>query len=185
MTDQAILQLFQERDERAIQCADQKYGRGCMKIARDILKSPQDAEEAVNDMWIRVWDAIPPAKPENLFAFLSATVRNCALNRVAAKQTQKRGNGQQDAVLDELAYCVPSDESVEDTVDAKLLLAAVERFLDSLSSDARTIFVERYTNLKSVTEIAEEFRITESKVKVTLMRVRKKLRTFLKKEGWL
>lgn len=185
MKDEAILELFQNRDERAIQYADQKYGRGCMKIARDILSSPQDAEEAVNDMWMRVWDAIPPARPENLFAFLSATVRNCALNRVIAKQTLKRGGGQQDAALDELAYCVPAGGSVEETVDAMLLRASIERFLDGLSSDARTIFVERYTNLKPVSEIAEEFRITESKVKVTLLRVRKKLRTFLKEEGWL
>ena len=57
--------------------------------------------------------------------------------------------------------------------------------LDGLSSDARTIFVERYTRLTPVSEIAGKFGVSESKVKITLMRVRKKLKTYLKKEGWL
>lgn len=185
MTDQAILALFQERDEKAITQADQKYGRGCRKIALNILGNTEDAEETVNDMWLKVWNAIPPAQPENLFAFLSATVRNCALNRIEAGQTQKRGGGEIPQALDELAYCVASGESVEDVLDYHLLQAAIERFLDKLSSDARTIFVERYTNLTPVAEIAGKFRISESKVKVSLMRTRKKLKTYLKKEGFV
>ena len=143
MKDEAILQMFEERDERAIRWANRKYGNGCMKIARDILRSPEDAEEAVDDMWLRVWEAIPPAHPDNLFAFLSATVRNCALNRVTAGRTQKRGGGEQEAVLDELAYCVADKSSVEDTVDAVMLQNAIEQFLDTLSYDARTVFVEK------------------------------------------
>ncbi len=183
--DEAILQMFEERDERAIRWANRKYGKGCMKIARDILRSPEDAEEAVDDMWLRVWEAIPPAHPDNLFAFLSATVRNCALNRVTAGRTQKRGGGEQDAVLDELAYCVADKSSVEDTVDAVMLQNAIEQFLNTLSYDARTVFVERCTNLTPVAEVAEKFGISESKVKITLMRTRKKLKAYLVKEGWL
>lgn len=185
MTDQAIMELFCRRDEKAISKADQKYGRGCRKIAISILGNTEDAEETVNDMWLRVWNAIPPAQPDNLFAFLSATVRNCALNRIEAGQTQKRGGGETPCALEELAFCVASGESVEDALDYHLLQAAIEQFLDSLSADARTIFVERYTNLTPVAEIAEKFCISESKVKVSLMRTRKKLRVFLKKEGFV
>lgn len=185
MTDQAILELFCQRDEDAISKADQKYGRGCRKIARDILGNAEDAEETVNDMWLRVWNAIPPAKPDNLFAFLSAAVRNCALNRIEAGHTQKRGGGETPCALEELAFCVASSDSVEETLNYHLLQEAIERFLDSLSSDARTVFVERYTNLMPVTAIAEKFCISESKVKVSLMRTRKKLKVFLKKEGFV
>ncbi len=66
-----------------------------------------------------------------------------------------------------------------------MLTQAMEAFLDSLSYDARTIFVLRYIAMLSVCEIAETYRISESKVKVTLMRVRQKLRKYLKQEGWL
>lgn len=185
MKDEAIIQLFVERNERAITAADRKYGRGCRKIAMDVLGDPRDAEETVNEMWLRVWNAIPAAKPENLFAFLSAAVRNCALNRVETNRTQRRGSGAKEQALEELSFCIAGSESVEGTVDYHLLLKAVEQFLDTLSSDARTIFVERYTNLRTSAEIAEEFRITESKVRVSLMRTRKKLKAYLKKEGFL
>lgn len=185
MKDDAIVQLFVERNELAISAADRKYGRGCRKIAMEVLGNPQDAEETVNEMWLRVWNAIPPAKPDNLFAFLSASVRNCALNRVESSRTQRHGGGAKEQALEELSFCIAGSDSVEGTVDYRLLLAAVERFLDSLSSDARTIFVERYTNLRTSAEIAEEFRITESKVRVTLMRTRRKLKAYLKKEGFL
>ena len=183
--DEAIIQLFFERNERAISAAERKYGRGCRKIAMDVLGNPQDAEETVNEMWLRVWNSIPPAKPENLFAFLSASVRNCALNRAESNSSQRRGGGAAALALEELSFCVAGSESVEGTVDYHMLLAAYERFLDSLSSDVRTIFVERYTNLRTSREIAAEFRITESKVRVTLMRTRKKLRAYLEKEGLL
>ena len=185
MTDQAIMELFCQRDETAISKADQKYGRGCRKIALSILGNAEDAEETMNDMWLRVWNAIPPAQPENLFAFLSASVRNCALNRIEAGKAQKRGGGETPCALEELAFCVASGESVEEALDYHLLRAAIERFLDGLPADARTIFVERYTNLKPITEIAEEFCISESKVKVSLLRTRKKLKAFLKKEGFV
>ena len=185
MSDQSIIKLFCDRNEQAISQADQKYGRGCRKIALDILGNAEDAEETVNDMWLRVWNAIPSVQPDNLFAFLSATVRNCALNRVQAGKSQKRGGGEMPCALDELAYCVASDDSVEQTLDHHLLQNAIERFLDSLSADARTIFVERYTNLTPVAEIADKFGISESKVKVSLMRTRKKLKTYLKKEGFV
>ena len=185
MKDEAIVQLFVDRNERAISAADDKYGRGCRKIAMDVLGNPQDAEETVNEMWLRVWNAIPPAKPENLFAFLSATVRNCALNRVTANHSQRRGGGVMPQALEELSFCVAGSDSVEGTVDYHLLLASVEQFLDALSPMERAIFVERYTNLRTSAEIAAEFRITESRVRVTLMRTRKKLKTYLKKEGFL
>lgn len=185
MNDSEILKLFAERNELAIKRADEQYGNGCRKIARDILRNAEDTEEAVNDMWLRVWNSIPPVKPDNLFAFLSATVRNCALNRLEAKNAGKRGGGEIPLALEELSYCLTTGESVEEILDQHMLQAAVNRFLRGLSFDARTIFVERYTKLTPVSEIASKFGITESKVKVTLMRVRKKLKTYLKKEGWL
>lgn len=185
MDDRNILRLFAARDERAIAAAEAQYGRSCLRIAMQLLESREDAEEAVSDMWLRVWNALPRTQPDNLFAYLSAVTRNCALDRIAAQNAVKRGGGELPAALDELSQCIPARDSVEEVLDARMLQEAVERFLDGLSADARTIFVERYTRLTPVTEIAEKFGISESKVKVTLTRVRKKLKHKLQKEGWL
>ena len=185
MDDQTILKLFADRDERAIAAAQAQYGRGCYQIALRVLNSREDAEEAVNDMWLRVWNTFPSAQPDNLLAYLSAATRNCALDKLSLRKTAKRGGGERTAALDELAEIVPAKEDLEEVLNAKMLQSTIMQFLDGLSSDARTIFVERYTRLTPISEIAAKFSVSESKVKITLMRVRKKMKTYLKKEGWL
>ena len=185
MTDTQILDLFAARDERAIEAAKKQYENGCFKIALQILRRREDAEEAVNDMWLKVWDSIPPARPERLFAYLSSAVKNCSLDLLAVRNANKRGGGEYPAALDELSECIASADNPEQQVDAKLLRDAIGRFLDGISADARTIFVERYTRLTPISEIADKFGISTSKVKISLMRTRNKLKTYLKKEGWI
>lgn len=94
MEDAEIITLFLQRDPRAIKEAKAKHEHGCYRIAFEVLRNNQDAEEAVNEMWLNVWNAIPPAQPENLFAFLAAAVKNIAVNRIAAENRQKRGGGE-------------------------------------------------------------------------------------------
>ena len=79
MDDRQIVDLYFARDERAIEETDNKYGRLCRRIAFDILHSREDAEECVNDTYAGVWNAIPPAKPDSLAAFLCRLTRNTAL----------------------------------------------------------------------------------------------------------
>ena len=61
----------------------------------------------------------------------------------------------------------------------------MNRFLAELDSEKRKIFVRRYWYMDSVAEISEKFSISESKVKTVLFRIRKKLREFLEKEGYV
>lgn len=185
MEDSQILDLFAARDERALAAAKTQYENGCFQIALRILRRREDAEEAINDMWLKIWQSIPPARPENLFAYLSAAARNCALNKLAMRNSEKRGSGEYPAALEELSECLPSGENPEQTVDARLLREAISVFLESLAAESRMIFVERYMRLSPVAEIAEKYGISVSKVKVTLLRTRRKLKSYLKKEEWI
>ena len=58
-------------------------------------------------------------------------------------------------------------------------------FLGSLSKEQRVIFLKRYWYMHTVSEIADELHTSESKVKVTLCRTRKKLKKLLEREGSL
>lgn len=185
MEDSEIIVLFLRRDERAITEAKAKYEYGCYKVAFGVLRNHHDAEEAVNEMWFRVWNAIPPAQPKNLFAFLATTVRNIAVDQVVTENRQKRGNGEIPLALEEMPNCVPSGRSVESELDYTLLRDAIGRFLDIQPRLARMIFVGRYTELLSVKEIAQMLQISESRVKVSLLRTRSRLQKYLKKEGFL
>ena len=92
MDDDAILGLYLARSEEAIAETAGKYGSYCQAVARRILAQPQDCEECVNDAYHRVWNAIPPQKPQHLRAFLARIVRNLALDRIRHDGAQKRGS---------------------------------------------------------------------------------------------
>ena len=183
MDDRQIIALFNERSEAALSETAKKYGRYCRTVAYNILYNEEDSEECVNDTWLRAWEAIPPQCPVRLSAFLGKITRNLALNRYKHKNREKRGGGQTLLVLEELAECVPGAESTEEAAGAALLVDVLNRFLEKLSAEKRKIFMRRYWYMSSVKEIAEEFGLSESKVKMTLLRLRNKLKQTLEKEG--
>ena len=69
MEDQKIIELYFDRNETAISETDKKYGSYCHTIAYRILQNLPDAEECVNDTWLRAWDAMPPQRPSVLRQF--------------------------------------------------------------------------------------------------------------------
>ena len=183
MEDQQIIELYHERSETAISETAKKYGKYCYTIAYHILYNEQDSEECVNDTYLRTWEAIPPQYPNKFSAFLGKITRNLALNRYRYYVSQKRGNGQVILALEELQECIPDSGSVEQEVEEKYLVEIMNGFLHDLPKDKRMIFLRRYWYLSSIQEIAEDYEISESKVKMTLLRVRNKLKQVLEKEG--
>ena len=182
MDDANLTALFVRGDERAIAEAESKYGSMLRRFALRILGNSEDAEECLNDVWLQAWRAIPANPPDNLPAFLTTLTRRIALNRLKANNRLMRGGGQTPAALEELSECIPAPDSVEAEYDRRRFLEALNRFLETLPHDARVIFVRRYWYLNTTAEIAEAYRTSDVKVRVTLMRTRKKLKAFLEKE---
>ena len=183
MEDRQIVELYWERSEEAIAATADKYGRLCHYIAHNILHNDLEAEECVNDTYLKVWNAIPPEKPDTLSPFLARITRNLALNRYQANKTQKRGGGQVELVLDEWSDCLPEQQNRDILADDIALADVFNRFLALLSKEHRKIFVRRYWFMSTIQEIAEGFSMSESKVKMVLLRTRKKFKKFLEKEG--
>ena len=184
MDDGDILELYQQRDQRAISETQQKFGGLCMQMACSLTGSRQDAEECLNDALLRLWENIPPAQPQSLGGYLMTVCRNLALDCRKLRFREKRGSGQNSLNLDELAECIASKEHPEDTFDKRALSEAIGRFLDTQPAEARVMFVMRYWSCLSVQEVAKECGAGESKVKMTLLRTRNKLREFLEQEGY-
>ena len=183
MDDRQIIQLYNERSEAAVSETADKYGKYCYSVAYHILYNEQDSEECVNDTYLRTWEAIPPQCPVNLPAFLGKITRNLALNRYKQNAAKKRGGGQTMMALEELAECVPGTDSTEEVVGEALLVEVLNRFLEDLPTEKRKLFLRRYWYLCSVKEIAEDFNLGESNVKMTLLRIREQLKSVLEKEG--
>ena len=68
--DEKIVELFFHRSECALQELAQKYGKLFRNLSYKIVGSSEDAEECVNDAYIGAWNAIPPAKPSSLLAYM-------------------------------------------------------------------------------------------------------------------
>lgn len=181
MEDAHIVDLYWQRDEKAIANSRQKYGAYCGTIARNILASEEDAEECVADTWLRAWNAIPPQRPRRLSVFFGKITRNLALDRYRASHSQKRGGGQVPLCLEELRDCVGDSEPMADRLALKELLDA---FLLALPSRSREVFLLRYWYCMPVSEIAARCSLSEGAVKMQLQRTRDKLRDTLQKEGF-
>ena len=181
MEDLQIIELYWNRDETAIKESQAKYGSYCSSIAYNILHSEEDAEECVNDTWLRAWNVMPPAKPNRLGIFLGKITRNLAIDKYRKERSEKYGSGQAALCLDELEECVGENHPIEDRI---ALAELMNRFLKELPQNKRDIFLLRYWYLMPVSEIGKRCGISEGAVKKTLQRLRENLKVYLETEGF-
>lgn len=186
MEDEQIIGLYFARNEQAIVETDEKYGHYCHRIATNITNDHEDAKECVNDTYLHAWNTIPPHTPSRLATFLGKITRNLSLDRYQKRNAKKRGGCEIDVVLEELEECLSAGDSVEQELDLQFLGQKISEFLATCKDEERNIFLLRYWEVEPVSKIAIELGVTESKVKTTLHRTRKNLKTCLEKEGiWI
>ncbi len=182
MEDDQIVELYFARSESAISETDKKYGRYCRYIANQILANDADAEEIVNDTYLKTWNTVPPNRPDPLKGYVGTISNQLAVNRYYENCAAKRGGGQLQLVFDELSECVSGED--DDFTDELALCDSINRFLAGLPKKSRNIFVRRYWYASSVTDIAKEYGMRENSVSVLLLRTRQRLKAFLEKEGF-
>ncbi len=185
MDDNAIIELYWQRKENAIEETDKKYGAYCFAIADNILRSKEDSEECVNDTYLNVWNCIPPDRPTKFRCFLARITRNLSFNRYNAKMSKKRGSGEMPMILDELKECISGKSTVEDEYAAKELGKSINSFVKALPQKESNIFIRRYFFSESVAVISGRYDLSENNVMVILSRIRKKLKEYLIKEGFV
>ncbi|MBR0485993.1 MAG: RNA polymerase sigma factor [Oscillospiraceae bacterium] len=180
MEDNEILELFYQHDEHALQEIASKYGAKLKRFAMHFLGNEPDAEECLNDVYFKAWNAIPIRKPEHLSAYLMQICRYTAFSMIDRQSAQKR-NAVLVELTNEMEQCIPDVSAPEQQTELSELLS---EFLKTLSKEKRILFVRRYWYGDSIREIAEAFHWQESRVKTNLFRIRKKLELFLKRKGF-
>lgn len=182
MEDGAIVELYWQRSERAIEETRLKYGGYCYAIAVNLLRSPEDAEETVSDTYHAAWNAMPPERPGSLRAWLGRVVRNLSLGRWNREHRLKRDAGMT-ALLSELEDCLPAPDTAERSLEAGELRSALDRWLGSLERTDRILFLRRYWYGLSLQELAYREGISPAKLAQKMLRLRQSLRKALEKEG--
>ena len=185
MEDTAIVDLYWRRSEQALAETERKYGTYCHSIAQRICGSERDAEECVSDTWLAAWNAMPDKRPARLGVFLGCLTRHAAISRLRSEHCQKRGGGEAELALDELAGILPAESDPAREAEVRELGKAIREFVNSLGEIERHVFLGRYFYGLPVSTIAARCGFTESKTKSLLHRLRGRLRKYLEKEGLL
>ena len=185
MDDTDIIKLFQDRSQDAVSAASEKYGGYCFTVADNILNCKEDSEECVNDTFMKVWNVIPPEIPKALKAFVGKITRNLALDRVKMLHRKKRGSGRYEAVLSELDEMLCSRDNIEKELEDKEVASALNKYLLSLDSESRTVFICRYFYFDSIKSIADKIGRDENRVNYLIRKTKDGLGRQLEKEGLL
>lgn len=176
--DNDLIALYQSRSEIAILETKKQYGRLIYSVAYNLLRNFSDAEECESDAYLGLWNAIPPAKPDNFKAYCLKITRNLAMKRLEYYHAEKR----------DISKTVSYDEILEESSEIEILLNNTKEsdlteyinvFLQNLDVKKRKIFVLRYWYMLSVKEIAAECEMSKSQVETILFRTRKQLKSKL------
>ena len=182
MEDEQIIELYFRRDQDAIVQTELAHGAKLNALANRILMNHEDAQECVSDTYMKAWETIPPTRPSYFYAYLAKICRFLCFGRLDWKNAAKR-KAELVELTTEMELCIP-DLSRERQLEAQELGRLLNEFLGTLNEESRNIFMRRYWFADSVAEIAQRYRIGESKVKTRLFRARNQLRSFLEKEGY-
>ncbi|MCQ2429775.1 MAG: sigma-70 family RNA polymerase sigma factor [Clostridia bacterium] len=174
MDDPSIIALYFARNEQAVAETEKVYGRYCMTVSMNILSRTQDAEECVNDTYLKAWNSIPPTRPRSLKAYLGRIVRNLSLNRL-----RDRRNEDLLLAFDELEACIPVRDE-----QASELPGLINDFLRTLSDLDRRLFLGRYWYSYPIPTLAKVYGMTSNAVTIRLSRTRTALRTYLEERGY-
>ena len=178
MKDQDIIDLYFARNEQAIAETDKSYGKVCMQVSLNILESRPDAEECVNDTYLKVWHSIPPTRPDSLCAFVCRITRNLSLNRLRDLRREKR-NSRLTVSLEELEACIPATED-----NTQELATLLNGFLAELEETDRVVFMGRYWYSYAIDDLATSMKLTKKAVYMRLHKTRERLKAYLGERGY-
>jgi RNA polymerase sigma-70 factor, ECF subfamily len=137
-------------------------------VARQMLRSPEEAEEVVQDALLRAWRARDRCnQPEAPAPWVLAIVRNEALRRLSGRTA---------LYLDDMTVPDALLAGIGEDVDLRV---DVDRALGRLDALDRALVEQRYAADQSYAMLAESFQMPEGTVKVRLHRARKRLRAVL------
>ena len=184
MDDEKIVELYWERDEKAIEETDFKYKKYLFSIAYNVVHDRLDSEECLNDTYLGAWNAMPPSKPNVLKAFLTTITRRIAIKRYHSKARRSVIPSEMTISLSELEDFVAGDEDIGTDFDAERLGRVISDFVRSLSERRQFIFMSRYYVADPIDTIASDLGLSRSMVNKELAAIRSALKETIESEGY-
>ncbi len=146
----------------------------CLKM----LSNREEAEEVAQDVFVIVYKKIKSFEGKSKFTtWLYRITYNECISRIRRnKKTEKLHD------IDEHAYQLPVMEKAYHSMDHDFRAKVLNRSMDELDEESRTIILLFYYHEKSVNEISEVLRLSVTNVKTKLFRARKCMLSFMEKK---
>ena len=179
LTDKAAIKAIRRGDETALALIIGRYAAYIGTVVFNIIgesMTSEDIEETTADVFITLWRNAEKPQDGKLKAWLGAVARNVAKNKL-------RGlSGTLPLEEDSISGFSDSPEHLLTEHEERQML---RRAIKDMKQPDREIFVRHYYGIQTVSKISESMNMTESAIKLRLMRGRDKLRKSLEEGGYL
>jgi RNA polymerase sigma-70 factor (ECF subfamily) len=158
----------------------QRHSSEIYRFAYSLLGNRADAEDATQEVLLRLWNHLPKMYIFNLKAWLMQTTRCYCLDQIRRRSNQTAPVYMDDELLNDQ----PDDTAVNPSqaADANLRLKQAHQMLVKLPENLRSVFVLYEVNGLRYREIAEVLGIPINSVKVHLLRAREKISKLVNEE---
>jgi RNA polymerase sigma-70 factor, ECF subfamily len=184
-TDAELVARLQRGDDSAFEAIVRTHGGRLLSVARRFLGNNEDAQDAVQDAFIRAFKAIHTFEARaQLHTWLHRILVNTALMKL--RERRRRPTESIDDLLPSYAgdghQAVPSRDWSDALLERKETAGIVRQAIEMLPDQYREVLVLRDIEEKDTAEAAEILGTTSNVVKVRLHRARQALRTLLDRE---
>lgn len=183
LSDEQIIDLYFAREERAIAETDKKYCEYLHAVAYNILYNEQDADECLQDTYLKTWNSIPPQRPSALRAFLAKITRNLSLDRYEQYNRQKRVPLEEYSPLDEVQEFLPDPYDLDQELQDATVARIITQYLDDTTDRRMYVFTSRYFFSLTIPQIAKRLGCSQSLVSKEIAAIKRELREQFEKEG--
>jgi len=154
-----------------------KYSRQVFSLIVRMVGNREDAEELTQDVFIKAYRSLPQFRGDSSF---STWIYRIAYN-IAVSATRKR-KPETVPIDDNILSNVPDepDDAFLENTDASMRVFYLNRALERLTPEERSMIVLFYKDNRSMDEIAKITGLTETNVKTKIFRIRKKLYVWIK-----
>jgi RNA polymerase sigma-70 factor, ECF subfamily len=185
LTDIELARRLAQRDTLAVRTVTRRNNQRLYRTAWSVLKNRADAEEAVQEGYLRAFGAIGRfTGASSLSTWLTRIVLNEALGRRRAAQRKRRLLREQSiALIDDYRENLMGGSATSSSPEAHAARGQVAKLLEQSIADLpepfRIVFMLRAVDGLSVEETAEVLQIPAQTVKTRLLRARRRLQVAL------
>jgi RNA polymerase sigma-70 factor, ECF subfamily len=184
--DEALARQALTHDAAALRTIMQRHNRRLYRIARSILRNESEAEDAVQETYIKAFTHLQGFRAESsLSTWLSRIAMNEALERLRRQRQMAERQSVDVFAREAQILAFPHTSASADPERAmaqREIIELVERAADGLPEIFRIVFVMRVIEGMSVEETAALLDLELKTVKTRLHRARKLLRKHLENE---